>query len=205
VLPSGGSVGDGYGPLVVAREELSLKGEVAVPGKLTTAYLVLKLYEPDFEVMPFDKVFDAVLSGEVKAGLVIHEGQLSYKDKGLSKVVDLGEWWKESFGLPLPLGGNVVRKDLGKEIIQKIERLMRKSVEYALSHPEEALKYAREYAREIKEDTEKTKKFVSMYVNERTIDYGEDGRRAVRLLLSLGYQRGIIEVPPPEMIFSDEV
>jgi 1,4-dihydroxy-6-naphthoate synthase len=118
VLPSGGSVGDGYGPLVVAREELKgLKGErVAVPGKLTTAYLVLKLYEPDFEpvVMPFDKVLDAVLSGEVKAGLVIHEGQLSYKDKGLKKVVDLGEWWKESFGLPLPLGGNVVRKDLGK-------------------------------------------------------------------------------------------
>jgi 1,4-dihydroxy-6-naphthoate synthase len=209
VLPSGGSVGDGYGPLVVAREELKgLKGErVAVPGKLTTAYLVLKLYELDFEpvVMPFDKVLDAVLSGEVKAGLVIHEGQLSYKDKGLSKVVDLGEWWKESFGLPLPLGGNVVRKDLGKEIIKKIERLMRKSVEYALSHPEEALKYAREYARDIKEDTERTKKFVSMYVNERTIDYGEDGRRAVRLLLSLGYQRGIIEVPPPEVIFSDEV
>ncbi len=209
VLPSGGSVGDGYGPLVVARKELKgLKGErVAVPGKLTTAYLVLKLSEPDFEpvVMPFDRVLDAVLLGEVKAGLVIHEGQLSYKDKGLNKVVDLGEWWKESFGLPLPLGGNVVRKDLGKEIIQKIERLMRKSVEYALSHPEEALKYAREYARDIKEDTEKTKKFVSMYVNERTIDYGEDGRRAVRLLLSLGYQRGIIEVPPPEMIFSDEV
>jgi Predicted periplasmic solute-binding protein len=185
-----------------------LKGEkVAVPGKLTTAYLVLKLYEPDFEpvVMPFDKVLDAVLSGKVKAGLVIHEGQLSYKDKGLSKVVDLGEWWKESFGLPLPLGCNVVRKDLGKEIIQKIERLMRKSVEYALSHPEEALKYAREYARDIKKDTEKTKKFVSMYVNERTIDYGEDGRRAVRLLLSLGYQRGIIGVPPPEVLFSDEV
>jgi len=209
VLPSGGSVGDGYGPLVVAREELKgLKGEkVAVPGKLTTAYLVLKLYEPDFEpvVMPFDKVLDAVLSGEVKAGLVIHEGQLSYKDKGLNKVVDLGEWWKESFGLPLPLGGNVVRKDLGKDIIQKLQRLMRKSVEYALSHPEEALKYAREYARDIKEDIEKTKKFVSMYVNERTIDYGEDGRRAVRLLFSLGYQRGIIQVPPPEVIFSDEV
>ncbi len=209
VLPSGGSVGDGYGPLVVAKEELkSLKGErVAVPGLLTTAYLVLKLYEPDFEpvVMPFDMVLDAVLSGKVRAGLVIHEGQLSYKDRGLRKVVDLGEWWKEKFGLPLPLGGNVVRKDIGKEVIKKIERLMRESVEYALAHPEEALKYAREYARDIKEDVKKTKIFVSMYVNERTVDYGEDGRRAVRLLLSLGYQMGIIEVPPPEVIFSNDV
>ncbi len=209
VLPSGGSVGDGYGPLVVAKEELkSLKGErVAVPGLLTTAYLVLKLYEPDFEpvVMPFDMVLDAVLSGKVRAGLVIHEGQLSYKDRGLKKVVDLGEWWKEKFGLPLPLGGNVVRKDIGKEVIKKIERLMRESVEYALAHPEEALKYAREYARDIKEDVEKTKIFVSMYVNGRTVDYGEDGRRAVRLLLSLGYQMGIIEVPPPEVIFSNDV
>jgi len=209
VLTSGGSVGDGYGPLVVAKEGLkSLKGEkVAVPGLLTTAYLVLKLYEPEIEpvVYPFDQVLDAVLSGQVKAGLVIHEGQLGYKDKGLLKLVDLGEWWKFQTGLPLPLGCNVVRKDLGDEVIRKIERLMKKSVEYALSHREEALSFAIKYARDIKEDRAKVDKFVSMYVNQRTLDYGEDGRRAVRLLLDLGYKQGIIKVPPPKVIFSDEV
>jgi len=208
VLPSGASMGEGYGPLVVAKEDIkSLKGgKVAVPGLLTTAYLVLKLYEPDFEpvVYPFDRVIDAVLSGEVKAGLVIHEGQLSYKDRGLLKVVDLGEWWQSQTDLPLPLGGNVVRKDLGKDVIKKIERLMRKSVEYALLHREEALNFALRYAREIKEDRAKVDRFVGMYVNHRTLDYGEDGRRAVRLLLEMGYEKGIIKVPPPRLIFSDE-
>ena len=149
-------MGDGYGPLIVAKEELkSLKGEkVAVPGLLTTAYLVLKLYEPEIEpvVYPFDQILDAVLSGQVKAGLVIHEGQLGYQERGLLKVVDLGEWWKSQTGLPLPLG-----------------------------------------------------RFVSMYVNQRTLDYGEDGRKAVRLLLELGYKQGIIKVPPPDVVFSDEV
>ncbi len=208
VLTSGGSVGDGYGPLVVAKEELrSLKGErVAVPGLLTTAYLVLKLYEPEIEpvVYPFDKILDVVVSGEVRAGLVIHEGQLGYQGRGLLKVVDLGEWWKSQTGLPLPLGCNVVRKDLGKEVIKKIERLMKKSIEYALSHREEALSFAIEYARDIKDEKAKVDKFVSMYVNQRTLDYGEDGRKAVRLLLELGYQQGIIKVPPPNIIFSDE-
>ncbi|MEJ7554814.1 MAG: MqnA/MqnD/SBP family protein [Aquificaceae bacterium] len=209
VLPSGGSVGEGYGPIVVAKEHLEdLRGKrVAIPGRLTTAYLVLKLYEPDFEevLFPFDKVLDAVAEGIVDAGLVIHEGQLSYQDRGLKKVVDLGQWWMEKTNLVLPLGGNIIRKDLGVEIIRKMERLMRRSIEYALQHREEALSFAREYARDIKEDTERTNRFVSMYVNHRTLDYGEDGRRAVRLLLQMGIERNIIEANMPEVIFSDEV
>lgn len=209
VLPSGGSVGEGYGPIVVAKEHLEdLKGKrVAIPGRLTTAYLVLKLYEPDFEevLFPFDKVLDAVAEGIVDAGLVIHEGQLSYQDRGLKKVVDLGQWWMEKTNLVLPLGGNIIRKDLGVEIIRKMERLMRRSIEYALQHREEALSFAREYARDIKEDTERTNRFVSMYVNHRTLDYGEDSRRAVRLLLQMGIERNIIEANMPEVIFSDEV
>jgi len=209
VLPSGGSVGEGYGPIVVSKQALnSLKGKrIGVPGKLTTAFLVLKLYEPDFEevVMPFDQILLAVQEGRVDAGLVIHEGQLSYVDKGLKKIVDLGQWWQEKTGLPLPLGCNVVRKDLGTENIRKIERLMKESIRYALEHREEAIEFAREYARDIKEDMERTNRFVGMYVNHRTLDYGEDGRDAVRLLLKLGVERGIIEVDMPHTIFSDEV
>ncbi|MCS6875794.1 MAG: MqnA/MqnD/SBP family protein [Aquificaceae bacterium] len=209
VLPSGGSVGDGYGPLVVSRESLkTLKGKrVAVPGRLTTAYLTLKLYEPDFEevVVPFDKVLYAVREGTVDAGLVIHEGQLSYADMGLEKVVDLGLWWKEKTELPLPLGCNVIRRDLGWENIKKFEVLMRESIEYALKHKEEALSFAREYARDIKEDQERTERFVSMYVNQRTLDYGEDGRQAVKVLLQMGVERGIIKANMPSVMFSDEV
>ncbi len=209
VLPSGGSVGDGYGPIVVAKKELeTLKGKkIAVPGTLTTAFLALKLYEPDFQevVVPFDQVMDHVERGEVDAGLVIHEGQLSYVDRGLVKIVDLGQWWKQKYGLVLPLGCNIVRKDLGKDTIKKLERLMRESVEYAIKHMDNALEYAKEYARDIKENEEKTRRFVSMYVNERTIDYGEDGRKAVRLLLKLGKDANIIKVDIPEKIFSDEV
>jgi len=209
VLPSGGSVGEGYGPIVVSKQALnSLKGKrIGVPGKLTTAFLVLKLYEPDFEevVMPFDQILLAVQEGRVDAGLVIHEGQLSYVDKGLKKIVDLGQWWQEKTGLPLPLGCNVVRKDLGTENIRKIERLMKESIRYALEHREEAIEFAREYARDIKEDMERTNRFVGMYVNHRTLDYGEDGREAVRLLLKLGIERGIIKVDMPHTIFSDEV
>ncbi len=209
VLPSGGSVGEGYGPVVVVREDLkSLKGKrIAVPGKLTTAYLVLRLYEPDFEevVIPFDKVLDAVAEGRVDAGLVIHEGQLSYQDRGLKGFVDLGKWWMEKTGLPLPLGCNVIRKDLGLETIRKMERLMKKSIEYALKHKEEALSFAKEYARDIKEDMNKTQEFVSMYVNHRTLDYGKDGRHAVRLLLQMGIEGNIIKANMPEIIFSDEV
>ncbi len=209
VLPSGGSVGEGYGPIVVSKQALnSLKGKrIGVPGKLTTAFLVLKLYEPDFEevVMPFDQILLAVQEGRVDAGLVIHEGQLSYVDKGLKKIVDLGQWWQEKTGLPLPLGCNVVRKDLGTENIRKIERLMKESIRYALEHREEALQFAKEYARDIKEDMERTNRFVGMYVNHRTLDYGEDGREAVRLLLKLGIERGIIKADMPHTIFSDEV
>lgn len=209
VLPSGGSVGEGYGPIVVSKQALnSLKGKrIGVPGKLTTAFLVLKLYEPDFEevVMPFDQILSAVQEGQVDAGLVIHEGQLSYVDKGLKKIVDLGQWWQEKTGLPLPLGCNVVRKDLGLENIRKIERLMKESIRYALEHREEALQFAKEYARDIKEDMERTNRFVGMYVNHRTLDYGEDGREAVRLLLKLGIERGIIKADMPHTIFSDEV
>ncbi len=208
VLPSGGSVVEGYGPVVVAREPLStLKGKrIAVPGTLTTAFLTLKLYEPDFEhvVVPFDKIIDEVLEGNVDAGLVIHEGQLTYADHGLTKIVDLGEWWKKKYDLPLPLGCNIVRKDLGSEVIRKIERLMRKSIEYSLRKREKALSYAIDYARDLQEDRQRTDKFVGMYVNHRTVDYGEDGREAVRLLLRLGREKGIIKVPIPKVIFSDE-
>ncbi|RMH80344.1 MAG: ABC transporter substrate-binding protein [Acidobacteria bacterium] len=209
VLPSGGSVGDGYGPIVVSKEGLkSLKGKrVGVPGRLTTAYLVLKLFEPDFEefVLPFDKVFDALEEGTVDAGLVIHEGQLCYQDRGFIKLVDLGEWWKEKTGLPLPLGCNVIRRDLGMEVIRKMERLMRESIRYALEHAEEALTFARKYARELSGDLQRTERFVSMYVNSRTLDYGEDGRQAVKLLLKMGIDRGIIKTTMPKTIFSDEV
>ncbi len=209
VLPSGGSVGDGYGPIVVSKKPLdTLRGKkVAVPGRLTTAYLILKLYEPDFyeEVLPFDQIMDAVEKQLTDAGLVIHEGQISYEDRGLLKFIDLGQWWKEKTGLPLPLGCNVVRKDLGVDTIKKVERVMKRSVEYALSNQERALEYARNYARDIKDSQEKTEKFVSMYVNQRTIDYGEDGRQAVRLMLQWGTERGIIKAQVPKIIFSDEM
>jgi len=208
VLPSGGSVGEGYGPVVVAREELDdLRGrKVAVPGTLTTAFLTLRLYEQEFEyvVVPFDRIIDEVLKGSVDAGLVIHEGQLTYSDRGLVKVVDLGEWWKEETGLPLPLGCNVVRKDLGRDLVKRLERLMRESVELALREKERALSYAVNYARDLQDDPERTERFVSMYVNERTLDYGEDGREAVRRLLRRGWERGVLKVPPPEIIFTDE-
>ena len=209
VLPSGGSVGEGYGPVVVAREPLeTLRGKkVAVPGKLTTAYLTLRLYEEDFEAVkvPFDRILDVVEEGRVDAGLVIHEGQLTYRDRDLIKVLDLGEWWKEEYGLPLPLGCNVVRRDLGLEIIRKLERLMRESIALALRERERALSYAINYARDLQEDRERTDRFVGMYVNDRTLDYGEDGREAVRLLLRLGRERGIIKAEVPQVIFSDEL
>jgi 1,4-dihydroxy-6-naphthoate synthase len=208
VLPSGGSVGEGYGPVVVSKEPLNTLKEkkVAIPGRWTTAYLTLKLFEPEFEPVEvyFEDIIPAVLEGKVDAGLVIHEGQLTYKDFGLKKFVDLGEWWKEKYNLPLPLGCNIVRKDLGKELIDLIAKLMRESIEYSLTHKEEALEYARKFARGLENDTERSEKFVSMYVNERTVDYGKDGREAVKLLLKLGYEKGIIKVPIPEKIFTDE-
>jgi 1,4-dihydroxy-6-naphthoate synthase len=196
------TVTQGYGDhfYVVGFEERAA-------GKLTTAYLTLKLYEEDFQpvVVHFDRIIETVLEGEVDAGLVIHEGQLTYKDFGLKKVVDLGEWWQREYSLPLPLGCNIVRRDLGLEVIRKLEKLMRESIEYSLSRRKEALEYAINYARGLTDDPHRTNKFVGMYVNERTVDYGEDGRRAVRLLLKLGKDRGIIDADIPDIIFSDEV
>ncbi len=209
VLPSGGSVGDGYGPIVVTREPVdSIKGKkIAIPGELTTAYLVLRLFEEEFEpvVMAFDKILDEVEKGTVDAGLVIHEGQLTYKDRGLYKFVDLGEHWKEKYNLPLPLGCNIVRKDLGLDTIKKLENIMRESVKKALELRKEALDYAKNYARDLENDEERAFKFVSMYVNNRTIDYGEDGKEAVRLLYRLGKEKGIIKADIPDVIFTDEL
>jgi 1,4-dihydroxy-6-naphthoate synthase len=199
LLPSGASMGDRYGPMVIAREPWSqdkLRGKrIAIPGTMTTAYLGLKLFQPDFEpvVIPFDQIMDAVRDGSVDAGLIIHEGQLTYASQQLHKIVDLGEWWYQITRLPLPLGGNVIRRDLGKEDIREISRLLKESIQYALDHREEALSYAMQFARDL--DTETADRFVGMYVNERTLDYGEEGRRAVQLLFDRAYEAKVIPSP----------
>lgn len=196
LLPSGGSVGDGYGPMIVAPRAF-LPGEVkkkriAVPGKLTTAYLALKLFAPgiEVEVVPFDQIIPQVLEGKYEAGLIIHEGQLSYSKAGLYRIVDLGKWWQKVTGLPLPLGGNAIRRELGTQRIQSVSSALRDSIQYALDHREEALAYAMQFARDL--DPQLADKFVGMYVNERTLDYGPDGREAVRRLLDMGHKAGII-------------
>jgi 1,4-dihydroxy-6-naphthoate synthase len=192
LLPSGASMGDRYGPMVVAREawgQEELKGKrIAIPGTMTTAYLTLKLFQSEFEpvVIPFDKIMEAVQRHEADAGLLIHEGQLTYAGFNLHKIVDLGEWWNRITGLPLPLGGNVVRRDLGREDIREISRLLKESIQYALGHREEALRYALQYAPDL--DPETADRFVGMYVNERTLDYGAEGRRAVQLLLDRAFE-----------------
>jgi 1,4-dihydroxy-6-naphthoate synthase len=200
LLPSGASMGDRYGPLVVAREAWSpekLRGKkIAVPGTMTTAYLTLKLFEPDFEpvVIPFDRIMEAVQQGSVDAGLLIHEGQLTYASQGLQKIVDMGEWWdRETSGLPLPLGGNVIRRDLGKENITEISRLLKESIQYALDNRKAALDYAMQYARDL--DVETADRFVGMYVNDRTVDYGDEGRRAVQLLFDRAWEAKLIPNP----------
>jgi 1,4-dihydroxy-6-naphthoate synthase len=197
LLASGSSMGDRYGPILVTREPATLDdlgGQViAVPGLLTTAYLTLQLCMGNdlaVTVMPFDRILPAVAEGRVAAGLLIHEGQLYYKDRGLHKVVDLGEWWYEQTGLPLPLGGNVVRKDLGKEMVSRIARLLKESIQYALANRKEALDYALGYARGL--DPALADRFVGMYVNEWTVDYGPRGREAVRKLLSRAQQAGLV-------------
>jgi 1,4-dihydroxy-6-naphthoate synthase len=196
LLSSGSSMGDRYGPKLVARKAMErgdLKGKtVAVPGKWTTAFLVLKLYEPRVEhvVVPFDEIMGYVARGEADVGLLIHEGQLTHESEGLQLIEDLGEWWYSETGLPLPLGGNVVRRDLGEETVREVARLLKASVQYALEHREEALAYALDYARDL--PPELADRFVSMYVNEWTLDYGETGRKAVQTLLSRGYEAGII-------------
>ncbi len=196
LMSSGASFGDGYGPIVVTRsplQEESLKGKrIAIPGKKTTAYLALCLYEPDFEPVEtrFDEILDKVIKGEVDAGVVIHEGQLTYGSYGLARMVDLGVWWKNETGLPLPLGGNVIRRKLDSEIIRQADELLRESIAYGLEHREEALEYALHFARGLEPAT--AEHFVSMYVNQWTLDYGEKGRRAVQALLDRGFEAGII-------------
>ena len=196
LLPHGSSMGDNYGPVVVARHDgpSSLDGvTVAVPGRLTTAFLALRLFKPDvaFTVMPFDQIQDAVRDGRAQAGLLIHEGQLTYGDEGLKKIVDLGEWWTgRTGGLPLPLGGNVIRRDLGPEMVGKVSRILHASIAYALAHRDEALDYALQFGRGL--DRAKADRFVGMYVNELTLEYGERGRQAVQLLLDEGHRTGVL-------------
>jgi 1,4-dihydroxy-6-naphthoate synthase len=198
LLPHGASMGDRYGPIVVAKKAArSLKGiRIAVPGELTTAFLALRLFDPDvaYTVMPFDKIQEAVHAGEIEAGLLIHEGQITWSDEGLAKIVDLGEWWADrTGGLPLPLGGNVVRRDLGRETIAKLSRLLRDSIAYGLAHRDEAVRYAMKFGRGI--DRSKTDRFVGMYVNDLTLDYGERGRAAVRRLLDDATAAGLLPEP----------
>ena len=196
LLPHGASMGDGYGPMIVARRPVrpeEVRGKrVAVPGVLTTAALAVRLWDASLEhvVIPFDRIMDAVVAGEVDAGLIIHEGQVTYASVGLHKVVDLGEWWTGETGLPLPLGGNVIRKDLGPDLMRRISRLLRDSIQYALAHRQEALDYAMQFGRDM--DRRLADRFVGMYVNDLTLDYGERGRAAVRRLLTVGHERGII-------------
>jgi 1,4-dihydroxy-6-naphthoate synthase len=199
IMPSGASFGDGYGPIVVSREPLGrddLPGlKVAIPGELTTAHLALRLWQPDVttEIVSFDRILDVVLAGEADAGVVIHEGQLTYADMGLRKVVDLGEWWKGDTGLPLPLGGNGIKRDLDPDLKLRLCRLLSQSINYALDHREEALGYATRYARGLEDDPVRSDRFVSMYVNDWTRDYGEAGRRAVQLLLDRGFEAGVLK------------
>jgi 1,4-dihydroxy-6-naphthoate synthase len=198
LMPSGASFGDGYGPVVVTRRELSreqLAGvEVAIPGKLTTAALVLRLWQPEVRtrVLPFDTILEAVASGEAAAGVVIHEGQLTYRDAGLHAAVDLGAWWQQETGGPLPLGGNGIRRDLPEELEARLCRLLTASIEHALGHRGEALDFALRYARGIEHDRARADRFVGMYVNEWTRDYGAAGRRAVQELLDRGFAAGLL-------------
>jgi len=196
LLPSGGSVGDGYGPMIVATRAFSQseikRKRIAVPGTLTTAYLALRLFAPgiETEVVPFDQIIPQVLESKYEAGLIIHEGQLTYSKSGLQRVVDLGKWWLRMTGLPLPLGGNAIRRSLGPELMSAVAIALRESIQYALDHRDEALAYAMQFARDL--DPQLADKFVGMYVNERTLDYGPDGREAIRRLLDMGHKAGII-------------
>jgi 1,4-dihydroxy-6-naphthoate synthase len=196
LLPHGASIGDNYGPVVVSREAATPEDiatlKIAVPGKLTSAFLALRIYNPDFEfvVVPFDKIIDAVQDGSCDAGLLIHEGQLFYESIGLHKVLDLGEWWHKKTGLPLPMGGNVIRRDLGPTLIKEVSQLLRESISYSLEHREDALQYAMQFARAM--DPALADRFVAMWVNDLTLDYTDRGREAVRRLLEEGFEKGII-------------
>ena len=196
LMACGGSVGEAYGPMIVSPRPFSateIKSKrIAVPGTLTTAYLALQLFAPgiETEVVPFDQIIPQVLEGKYEAGLIIHEGQLTYEKSGLHRVVDLGKWWHKVTGLPLPLGGNAIRRALGPELMPVVTAALKESIQYALDHREEALAYAMQFARDL--DTASADKFVGMYVNDRTLDYGADGREAVRRLLDMGHKAGII-------------
>jgi 1,4-dihydroxy-6-naphthoate synthase len=197
LLPHGASIGDNYGPILVAHDEVDAsqisKLKIAVPGTLTSAFLALSIFEPHFEyeVVPFDQIIDAVIERKCDAGLLIHEGQLFYQERGLHKVLDLGEWWHEhTGGLPLPMGGNAIRRELGAETIREVSKLLRESIQYSLDNREDALQYALQFARDM--DPELADRFVAMWVNQLTLDYGERGREGVRRLLAEGHERGII-------------
>jgi 1,4-dihydroxy-6-naphthoate synthase len=200
LLPHGASIGDNYGPILVsarpAKDQDISKLKIAVPGKLTSAFLALKLFNPDFqyEVVPFDKIIDAVKSGDCDAGLLIHEGQLFYESVGLHKILDLGEWWHERTGLPLPMGGNAIRRELGPEVIHQVSECLRESISYSLANREDALQYAMQFARDM--DTSLADRFVAMWVNNLTLDYTERGREGVSRFLTEGFERGIIPSLP---------
>ncbi|MGZ4787132.1 MAG: MqnA/MqnD/SBP family protein [Terriglobales bacterium] len=197
LMTCGGSVGDGYGPMIVSTRALTIAEvkhiKIAVPGTLTTAYLALNLFAPGIatEVVAFDQIIPQILAGKYEAGLIIHEGQLTYSKSGLHRIVDLGKWWRDITGLPLPLGGNAIRRDLGPEVIHDVSVALKRSIQYALDNRDEALQYAMQFARDL--DTASADKFVGMYVNERTVDYGSDGREAVSRLLDMGHKAGIIK------------
>jgi len=200
LMGCGGSVGEGYGPMIVSLRPIALNDlrriKIAVPGTLTTAYLALKIFNPEIEteVIPFDQIIPEILAGRFDAGLIIHEGQLTYTSSGLYKVIDLGIWWRETTGLVLPLGGNAIRRSLGAESHKIISKALRDSIQHALDHREQALEYAMQFARDL--DSTTASRFVSMYVNERTLDYGADGRQAIRKLLDMGHERGVIPIAP---------
>lgn len=199
LMACGGSVGENYGPMVISPRKIALddlkKTRIAIPGTLTTAYLSLRLWHPEVEttVVPFDQIIPAVLAGEFDAGLIIHEGQLTYAKEGLVKLLDLGVWWREQTGLPLPLGGNAIRRSLGREVQLTVAEALRASIQHGLDHRDEALAYAMQFARSL--DVPTASEFVGMYVNERTLDYGAEGRQAIRTLLEMGHDRGIIPNP----------
>ena len=207
VMPSGGSVGEGYGPMIVASRSIPADGlgkiKIAVPGTMTTAYLALKLFAPDSvtEVVPFDQIIPRVHEGKYEAGLIIHEGQLTYGKVGLHRVIDLGRWWRDLMGMPLPLGGNAIRRDLGPTLMLACCNALRDSIRYALENRDEALQYAMQFARDL--DVQQADKFIGMYVNERTLDYGRDGREAIVKLLDMGYERGIIPHKPAVEFIGD--
>jgi 1,4-dihydroxy-6-naphthoate synthase len=200
LMPCGGSVGEQYGPMVISPRMVGLEElksmKIAVPGTMTTAYLALKLFAPKIEtaVVPFDRIIPEVMAGKYEAGLIIHEGQLTYERSGLKRILDLGRWWHEQTGLPLPLGGNAIRRELGPELIAQVTKALRDSIQYALDHREPALAYAMQFARDL--DPQMADRFVGMYVNNRTLDYGEDGKQAVARLLEMGYKAGIIPHKP---------